>query len=403
MNILIADKFPETAVEALRRLGHDVDLAPDLGANDLPAAVGGYDVLVVRSTRVTAATIEAADRLSLVIRAGAGYNTIDWRAAAAEGVYVANCPGKNAVAVAELTMGLVVAVDRRIPDAVADLRAGRWRKKEYGRADGIAGRTMAIIGLGDIGAAVARRAHAFELRIAVEDKPGRAPAALALIEELGITVFPDRNALLAAADMVTIHVPGGDATRHLVSADFLAAMKPGAVLINTSRGDVIDEEALLAAITAKGIRCGLDVYADEPPAGEAPFDSALARHPSVYGTHHIGASTNQAQEAIAAEVVAIVEDFAAGSVRNVVNLENHLPGTVTLAIRHKNRIGVLAAVLGVIRGAGLNVEEMHNRVFAGEEAAIATIQVRGDLAAPTVDAIAEVDNVIGVSVSPRPR
>jgi D-3-phosphoglycerate dehydrogenase / 2-oxoglutarate reductase len=399
VKILFADAFPNAQIEKLAARGHDCATAPELDAETLPTALGGVDVLVVRSTRVTEDALAAADRLSLVVRAGAGVNTIDWRAAADRGIYVCNTPGKNAVAVAELTIGLLTALDRRIPDAVADLRDGKWRKKDYAVARGLAGRTLGIVGFGEIGMAVAVRAAAFDMEIVVQEKPGRRSAATELIAELGVRLVPDLPALLGMADAVSLHVPVTDRTRRMVDRGFLSHLRPGAFLINTSRGDIVDEEALLEAIEAKGLRVGLDVFDGEPGAGTADFDSALARHPNVYGTHHIGASTQQAQAAIADEVAAIVDDFARGVIRNCVNLRDQAVGTATLAVRHRNVVGVLAGVLGVLRKAGLNVEQMENRVFAGGTAATATIHVAGPLPAQIVAAVADQPDVIGVSVA----
>ena len=165
MKILIADKMSKTALSDLEKLGHAVVSNPDLKAEDLPAAVGDAEVLIVRSTKVIAATLEAGKNLSLIIRAGAGVNTIDLAKASEFGIHVINCPGKNTEAVAELAIGLLIAADRRIADATADLRGGKWRKKEYGKAAGLKGRTLGILGLGSIGKAVVRRALALEMNV----------------------------------------------------------------------------------------------------------------------------------------------------------------------------------------------------------------------------------------------
>jgi D-3-phosphoglycerate dehydrogenase len=399
VRILVADAFPTTHVDALVAGGHECVLRPELDATSLPTAVRGFDALVVRSTKVTADTIDAADRLALVIRAGAGVNTIDWQAAADRGIYVCNTPGKNAVAVAELTIGLITALDRRIPDAVADLREGRWRKKEYAAAQGLAGRSLGIIGFGDIGRAVAARACALEMEVIVEDKPGRSADVVGAIADLGVRLVQDLQTLLGSADVVSIHVPATEATRHMVDEEFLSHLRPGTFLINTSRGDVVDEAALLAAIEEKDLRVGLDVFAGEPTAGTAEFDSALAKHPNVYGTHHIGASTEQAQRAIADAVLEIVENFAKGIISDCVNVRERADGTATLSVRHRNRVGVLAGVLAVLRTADLNVEQMQKRVFSGGAAATATMQVAGGVTAEVVDRIAEELDVIGVSVA----
>ena len=320
-NILFADAFPEDRADTLRDLGHQCSMQPDLGADELPAALGEHDILVVRSTRVSAAAIAAGAALKMIIRAGAGTNTIDKDAAAARGVYVCNVPGKNAVAVAELAMGLILAIDRRIPDNVADLRAGRWNKKRYAAAAGLYGKTLGIVGVGAIGLALAERARAFGMPIVVVRKAGRSAQTEQTLEALGAAYAGSIEELAGRCDFVSLHVPQSDATRGLVNDALLAHFKPGAVLINTSRGDVIDEDALLRAIEQKDLRAGLDVYQGEPGSSQDEFVSGLAQHPAVYGTHHIGASTAQAQGAVSDGVIEIVTAFAAGEVLHCVNKE----------------------------------------------------------------------------------
>ena len=319
LKILFADKFPEAQLKQLQEQGHDCDLQPDLHGDTLPQAVNDAEVLVVRSTKITSETIGAAASLRLIIRAGAGTNTIDKDAAAARRIPVCNVPGKNAVAVAELAMGLLIAIDRRIPENVIDLRAGRWNKKKYSVAQGLMGRHMGILGLGAIGLAVAERARAFGIHVYVVDKPDRSAKTRETLASLGLFTVPDLDTLLGTCDIVSLHVPSAPETKGMVDAEFLDKLQPGAIIINASRGDVIDEEALLAAMNDKGIRAGLDVYADEPSTGEGTFSSALAIHPNTCGTHHIGASTDQAQEAVSEGVLEVINAFVDGNVMHCVN------------------------------------------------------------------------------------
>ena len=200
-------------------------MEPELTADDLPSRIAGFDGLVVRSTKVKRAVFEAADRLTLVIRAGAGTNTIDTDAAAASGVFVSNVPGRNAAAVAELTMGLLLAIDRRIADNVADLRSGHWDKKRYSKAGGLLGSTMGIIGLGSIGLAVAERAAAFGIQVQSLAKPGRPSHVVTRAEELDITMCDSMRELVSSSDIVSLHVPSCEDTRHLVDDSFLALMR----------------------------------------------------------------------------------------------------------------------------------------------------------------------------------
>ncbi len=398
MRILIADSLPTDHVDRLRDAGLEVVDRPDLTADDLPGAVAGFDVLVVRSTRVMTETLDAGDRLGLVVRSGAGTNTIDVDGAAARGIHVCNVPGMNAVAVAELTMGLLCALDRDLPDNVAELRAGQWDKKRFSKAAGLKGRTLAIIGLGAIGLAVAQRATAFEMEVLAEAKPGRDAATLAAARDAGITFVEGRDELLGRADVVSLHVPLTDGTRGMVDAGFLAACRDGAWILNTSRGGVVDGDALLVALDERGMRAGLDVFPDEPSGKQCAWSSALSQHPNVYGTHHIGASTAQAQDATAGATVDLILDAARGEIRNCVNLESEPVGTCSLTVRHRDRVGVLSEVLGVLRGASVNIGQMENRVFAGSEAAVATIVCEQPVDDEVAARIRDVEHVLGVRV-----
>ena len=354
---------------------------------------------MVRSTRVERDVFEKAEQLGLVIRAGAGTNTIDTDAAAAHGVLVANLPGRNAVAVAELAMGLLLAADRSIVDGTIDLRAGRWNKKGYGGARGLLGSTLGILGLGSIGLEVAQRARAFGIDLVALAKPGRSEETTARLEELQVRLVPELSDLLPLCDAVTLHLPARPDTTGLVDRAFLDQMKPGAILVNTSRGELVDEEALIEALDAKDLRAALDVYADEPTTGSAEWTSRLAQHPRVIGTHHIGASTRQAQEAVGAGVVELVDAFARGEAWNCVNLTPRRIGAATLTVRHLDRVGVLAQVLDRVSREGLNVEQMHNRVFQGGDTAVATIDVADAVTPRLLADLEALPEVLGASAA----
>ncbi len=319
MKILFADKFPQNYFEQLQAEGHECSLQPDLTADDLPGAIGDNEVLVVRSTKVTEEAVKAASNLKLVIRAGAGTNTIDKPCAREHGVDVCNVPGKNALAVAEVAMGLLIAIDRNIPDNVIELRQGQWNKKRYSQAQGLYGRKLGVVGLGSIGFALAERAKAFGIDVFVIAKADRDPAMQEKIESLGIQQVEDMDALISGCDILSFHVPSNDQTKGMINAEMLGKMQPGTIILNTARGEIVDEAALVEAMDNKGIRAGLDVYANEPGSGEAEFDSSLAKHPNVYGTHHIGASTTQAQNAVAEGVIEVIQAHQAGDVINCVN------------------------------------------------------------------------------------
>ena len=376
MKVLIADKFEKVGIDGLKELGCAVVARPDLTADALPGAVREVDphILIVRSTRVSAETLNAGTALTLVIRAGAGIDTIDVAAASSRGIFVSNCPGKNSIAVAELVMGLVLACDRRIPDQVADLRRGKWNKAEYSKARGLYGRTLGVVGLGQIGREVAARAHAFGMRVLAWSRTLTHEEA----DGLGVAYAQSPLEVARLSEVVTINVAANTETKHLVNAEFLAAMRPGAYLINTSRGSVVDEAALAQAIADKKLRAGLDVFQNEPVGGTGEFATAILQVPGVYGTHHVGASTDQAQVAIAHEVIRIVQAFrATGEVPNVVNRLARSSASHVLSIRHRNRPGVLAHVFAVLAGAEINVEEVENIIYHGAQATLARIHLDG--------------------------
>jgi D-3-phosphoglycerate dehydrogenase len=372
MRVLIADEFSQAHLDAFRGLGLSVEYKPEAKADELSQLVKDAGILIVRSTEVKKAVFDSAQGLSLVVRAGAGVNTIDVAAASAKGVYVANCPGQNAIAVAELTLGLILASDRHLADNVAQLRDGKWNKKRFSQARGLHGRRLGIVGLGAIGGAVAHRARGFGMHISVVEVGMSAARASALNVQLVDSVLE----LARHADVLTVHVPGSPQTKNLISAQVLAALPDGALFVNTSRADVVDQTALLAEAKSGRLRIAADVWADEPKGGTGDFDSSLAKLPNVYGTHHIGASTEQAQEAIATEAVRIVESFMVrGEVPNCVNVAKKTPARFQLIVRHHDVVGVLANVLGELREAGINVQELENTVFEGHAAACCKIQM----------------------------
>jgi D-3-phosphoglycerate dehydrogenase len=392
MKILIADKLSQQAVNALVKLGADVKSMPDLSAEELPQHVANVEILIVRSTKVKAETIAAAPRMSLIIRAGAGVNTIALEEASNRGIHVANCPGKNTDAVAELAIGLLVAADRRIVEASTQLRAGRWQKKEFGKASGLKGRTLGIIGAGAIGMAVAERAKGLKMNVIAWSRSLTPETA----EALGIGFCATPNEVAAKADAISLHLAAAAETRHLVNEQFLAEMKDGAILINTSRGEVVDSAALKKAIETKKLRVGTDVFENEPAGGDAEFnDTELAS--MIACTPHIGASTDQAAEAIAAETVRIVKSYIeTGKPVNVVNVNDKSSAPNTLVVTHFNRVGVLANVLDSLRKEGINVEEMDNAIFSGGKAAACSLHLDKQPSAATIENIAQMENIIKV-------
>ena len=384
MKVLIADKFPDVKIEGIKNIGYEVVYEQGLKEDSLLEEIKKQlpDVLVVRSTSVTGEMIESDPSLSLIIRAGSGYNTIDVKTASVRSVYVANCPGKNAIAVAELAFGHLLSLDRRIPDNVLDLREGRWNKKEYSKAAGVYGKTLGIVGVGRIGQELITRAKAFGMSVLAWSRsltPQRA-------EALGILYAKSPLEVAAESDVVSVHLALTEDTKGLIGREFFAAMKKGAFFINTSRAEIVDEAALLKAVDEKGIRAGLDVFSTEPSAKAGDFAGTIAKSGGVYGTHHIGASTDQAQNAVADETVRILEEYMlTGHVHNCVNLMEKTPASYMLSVHHKNRVGVLANVLDIIREANINVELMENIIFAGGDGACARIQIDGKMTAKDIE------------------
>ncbi len=383
MKVLVADKFEQSGQDGLKSLRCEVIYKPDLKDEALIAAISETkpDVLIVRSTKVNEAMLDAG-ALSLVVRAGAGYNTIDVGAASKRGIYVSNCPGKNSIAVAELSFALMLALDRRISDNVVALRRGEWNKKEFSKARGLYGRTLGLIGTGRIGQEVITRAHAFGMHVIAWSRH----LTIERAAELGVERVETTLDVARAADIVSVHLALKPDTRSFINAEFFAAMREGAYFINTARGEVVDQTALIDAMHTRGIRAGLDVYADEPTSATGEFTNEIRNETNLYGTHHIGASTDQAQEAIAAETVRIIKTFKeTGRVPNVVNLAQASPATHMLVVRHRDRPGVLAHVLDAIKAANINVQEMENVVFEGAEAAIARINLDNALGHDTIE------------------
>jgi D-3-phosphoglycerate dehydrogenase / 2-oxoglutarate reductase len=388
MRLLIADKLHPRAIEELRTLPLEVAYDPELTKESLERRLPGVGVLVVRSTEVTASAIENARQLNLIVRAGALYSSIDVRAASKRGIYVANCPGRNASAVAELVFGLMIALDRRVPDAVASLRAGRWERQEYSRAEGLHGKTLGIAGFGAIGREVAHRARGFGLNVVAWSR-SLTPARAA---EFGVAHAASIEELASKSQILSVHLALVERTRRVVSRRALELLPDRAIVINAARADLVDNDALLEAVDRRGFRVGLDVYPEEP-RGSRTFASpelfrTYASGGVVYGTPHIAAATDQAQLAIATETVRIIRSFLLeANVPNVVNVSSSSAARFQLVIRMMDKIGTFANVLAVLKRHGINVEEVSNTVFEGGVAACANLRL---LSRPTEACLAEI-------------
>jgi D-3-phosphoglycerate dehydrogenase len=351
MKIVVADQLPSSALDLLRA---DADWIVDARSGrspaDLAADLADADALIVRSaTRVDARLLAAAPRLRIVARAGTGVDNVDVAAASAQGVLVVNAPGANSISVAEHAMALMLALARRVPAADRVMKAGRWEKKGFLGTE-LRGKALGIVGLGRIGQEVAQRARPFDMRLLAHDPYISADLAAGL----GVELLP-LDALCATADYVTLHLPSTPETRHLFDDARFASCKPGMRLVNTARGELIDEAALKRALEAGIVEgAALDVFEQEPPA-----DWALAQLPQVIATPHIAASTEEAQEMVGTDTAATVRDFlSAGVVRNAVNfpsLQAEELARLQPWIRLADRLGGLAAQMGTARIEALSV------------------------------------------------
>lgn len=390
LKVLVADKFPDKYIQQMKDLDLEVIYNPKLGEKDLPEAGLEVDIIVVRSTVVNEETINKGKKLNLIIRAGSGVNNINIAAANKKGIYVTNCPGMNAVAVAELAVGLMIALDRFIPDNVCDFNKGVWNKDKYSKGKGLKGKTLGLIGVGNIGKEVAKRALAFEMNVYGKD--------ISRIEGVQIKDFSEMDQLLPLCDVVSIHLPATPQTKGLFNKQMFSYMKDGAYLINTSRQDVINEDDLLEAVKEKNIRYACDVFKGEPEGKAGEVSSKLMNNPNIYVTHHIGASTEQAQDAVAEETLNIIKKFVhSGVIDHWVNRAKIIDANFQLVVKHYDKPGVLATVLDVIRAGNINIEEIENIIFEGGIAACCTMKLQAAATADMLKQISENANVISIS------
>jgi len=356
--VLVADELSPEGVEILRRAGLEVDVRVGLKPEELEAAIGDYDAIAVRSaSKVTARVLEKAHRLKVVGRAGVGVDNVDLEAATRRGVVVMNTPGGSSVTVAELALAMMLALSRHIVPATASVKAGKWEKKRF-QGHELAGKTLGVVGIGNIGSVVVDRARAMKMQVIAYD-PFISPESAA---ELGVELVMLED-LWRRADVVSLHVPLTDKTRNLVNGETLARMKRGALLVNCARGGLVDEKALAASLASGHLGgAALDVFEKEPASPDNPL-LALDR---FICTPHLGASTEEAQAAVA---VAIAEQLAAyltqGEVRNAVNV----PAMSREAVRrfgpYLNLAGKLGSLAAQISPGGVREVKIE---FAGEVA-----------------------------------
>jgi D-3-phosphoglycerate dehydrogenase len=405
MRLLLADPIDIQPLEELRILGVQIDTQPELTKDTLAGALAGVGILVVRGTEVTRQAIEAGRELNLIVRAGSGSGAIDLVAASERGIYVANCPGRSAVSVAELVFGMMVALDRRLVESTNELASGSWNKAGFAGEEGLYGRRIGIAGLGAVGREVLSRARAFGLRPHATSRsltPGKA-------SRMEIGYAPSLERLAAMSDILTIHLPLSPATKGIVSRAVLSALPDGATFINTSRADLVDMDALVELAAKKNLRVGCDVFPNEPKEGTGAFETPLARLAAGGAlrhrvlTPHVGASTRQAQRAVAEEVARIVRSFLTEEdVPNVVNVCATSPARYVVVLRQLDKVGALANALNVFKRHGINIEEISNTVFDGAKATCTKLRVSGRPSDACLKEIGAFEEVLHVDVVAMP-
>ena len=396
MKVLIADLFSQSALDSLASGGIQVVYDHQLNGESLRSALIAENpqILVVRSTKVTADIISASPSLEFIIRAGAGVDNIDTQAASKHSIFVANCPGKNSIAVAELVMGHILSVDRRLAENYALLKQGKWNKGAFSESIGIKGRSLGIIGLGAIGKELAVRAKSFGMQIlAVDPFVTQETAA-----SLGITLLNSVDDLAPLSDIITFHVPSTPQTKGMINSSLISKCRENLVIINTSRGDIANEAEILNELNSRpGFWYACDVYLGEPAAKECDFVHQLAQHPKVYGSHHIGASTKQAETAIGQEALRMILMYAKTSkvdAGNLVNMQVRSNAKHAVVVRHSGQ--ALTGLLVKLSEKGCRVHEVENKAFKDGVAYLATVYVDSENPEALYQVVSEMEGVEGV-------
>ena len=343
--VLVSDKLSDSGLQILRASpGVSVDYKPGLSEDELAAAIGDYDALVIRSgSKVTAKVIDRASKLRVIGRAGIGVDNVDVPAASRKGIVVMNTPTGNAVTTAEHALSLLMSLARKIPQATASMKAGKWEKNKFEGRE-VAGKTLGIIGLGNIGRIVADRATGLHLQVIAFDPVLTPDKAASLGVEL---VSVDQ--LFVRSDLITIHAPLTPETKNLLNRDAFARMKKGVLIVNAARGGIVNESDLEVALKEGKVGgAALDVFEKEPVAPDHP----LLKLDNVIATPHLGASTAEAQDRVALEIAEQVAEFlTAGSIRNAVNVPS-LPGEAAAKVKPfvelGRKLGKLLGQLGSV-------------------------------------------------------
>lgn len=391
MKILVACTLPDFALNELRALGAELIVRPELPSEQLAAHMGDVAILIVDRRRVPSEAVAASRALQMIVRAGTVVSNIALEEASTRGIFVVNCPHKDGPAIAELMLGMAVALDRRLLENARAVSEGRAPSAELLGARGLAGRTLGILGYTAISRYLVRRARGLGMSVlawsaSLTPGEGRIP-------DVEFCTWP--RELAARSDVVTVFGPPEGVETVLVNSEFIQSMRAGALLVHVGHPGVLDEAALVAAASAGRLRVAADVYGSESPGEPSRVRSRLVEVPGVLLTRYLGGSTDQARHAVAAEVVRIVRHcLLSGEVLNCVNLLERSPATWQLVLRLRDTVGVMAAVMDCIRADGVNAEEITSRVFCGARAACCTISLAERPSAEAVEAIRRIDGVL---------
>ncbi len=391
MKILVVCTLPDFALNELRALGSELIVRPDLPSEQIAAHIRDVAILIVDRRRVPSEAVAAGQTLQMIVRAGTIVSNIALEEASTRGIFVVNCPNKDGPAIAELMLGMAIALDRRLLDNARAASEGRAPPAELLGARGLAGRTLGILGYSAISRHLVHRARGLEMSVlawsaALTSDESRLP-------EVEFCAWP--RELAARSDVVTVFGPPEGAETVLVNSEFVQSMRPGGLLVHVGHPGVLDEAALAAAVSAGRLRVAADIYGSESLGEPSRIRSRLAEVPGVLLTRYLGGSTEQARYAVAAEVVRIVRQYLlSGEVLNCVNLLERSPATWQLVLRLRDTVGVMAAVMDCIRADGVNAEEITSRVFRGARAACCNISLAERPSAEAIEAIRRLDGVL---------
>jgi D-3-phosphoglycerate dehydrogenase len=390
MKILVACDMPEAMLAALRALGTEVTHCPRATGDELKLAVKDAAILIVGRARVSPEIIAAAPVLQMIVRRGSGVSNIALEDASREGVFVTHCPGREAAAVAELGLGLIVALDRGLVEQAHGLRDGD--PLDGGRiGQGLVGRTLGVYNYDAVGIELASRAQSFGMKVTAL-APGL--AADPTLSAPGLDFYAWPRELARQSDVIFVHAPPDESEETWIDGDFLSHARRAALLVHIGRPSAIDPEALASAVEQKQLRVAIDILSFDPSRDAARFKWRLLDLPGVIATHRLATRTCQAREATAAEAVEVVRRYlVSGEVRNCVNLAERSPATWQLVLRLRDTVGVMASVMDAIRADGINAEEITCRVFSGAQAAWCVISLDER---PSTESLAAIGAIPGV-------